>query len=120
MNPVRAGMVASPDGFLWSSHACLSHGKPDDLVTPHELYDGLAREANARRRAYRALFDIPLTSQEIEHIRNCLQKGIALGSEAFSKRLEAMTGQRAGPAILGRPRKEGREPSVGRNHVSRL
>lgn len=105
LNPVRAGMVSSPERFDWSSHLCLAHGKPDDLVTPHALYEDLATGVGARRRAYRSMFDVPLDSATVTHIRTCLQKGIALGSEEFCRRLEAESGRRAAPARMGRPRK---------------
>jgi putative transposase len=109
LNPVRAGMVSSPERFEWSSHRCLAEGKPDDLVTPHEMYGALAGSVGARRIAYRALFDVPLDSKTVAHIRTCLQKGIALGSAEFCRQLEAESGRRASPAAMGRPRKAGRE-----------
>lgn len=102
LNPIRAGMVSSPEKFLWSSHLCLAQGKADDLVTPHDLYLNLAPGINARRRAYRSLFDVPLDSATVEHIRTCLQKGVALGSVEFCRQLEAESGRRASPRRPGR------------------
>jgi len=101
-NPIRAGMVAAPGQFMWSSHLCLARVKADDLVTPHELYVNLGGNELARRRAYRSLFDVPLDSATVEHIRTCLQKGIALGSAEFCKQLEAQSGRRASAAARGR------------------
>jgi len=112
LNPVRAGMVASPEKVEWSSHLCLAHGKADDLVTPHAMYMGLGGSDLARRRAYRSMFDVPLDSATVTHIRNCLRKGVALGSEAFCRELEERSGRRASPAPMGRPRKSGTESQL--------
>ena len=103
LNPVRAAMVAGPERFEWSSHRALAYGKADDLVTRHDLYEALATDESARRRCYRGMFDVPLDRGTVEHIRSCLQRGVALGSEGFCKRLEAESGRRATPARMGRP-----------------
>src|SRR5688572_25335981 len=57
MNPVRAGIVNTPGNFVWSSHGFHANGKPDDLVTPHEVYLGLGKSEASRRSAYLHLFD---------------------------------------------------------------
>ena len=41
LNPVRAGMVATPGEYRWSSHRENVGGAPRGLVTPHPLYDQL-------------------------------------------------------------------------------
>ena len=38
LNPVRAGMVAQPGAWQWSSHAHYLGQRIDKLVTPHALY----------------------------------------------------------------------------------
>ena len=35
LNPVRAGMVAGPADYPWSSYRFNALGQTDDLVTPH-------------------------------------------------------------------------------------
>ena len=37
-NPVRAGMVATPADYRWSSHAANALGRPDPLLTPHPVF----------------------------------------------------------------------------------
>jgi hypothetical protein len=54
----------------------------------------LARDAQARHEAYRGLFEIPLSSSEIEAIRAATQRGRTLGA-AFK------------PRSAGRPKKNG-------------
>ena len=38
LNPVTAGMVASPEAYPWSSFRCNGLGVTDELVVPHEIY----------------------------------------------------------------------------------
>jgi putative transposase len=102
LNPVRAGMVAVPGRYPWSSFACNARGMPDDLVTPHSLYMGLGWTDEARRAAYQSLFGSPLDEDTLEAIRNALNKGWALGGQAFCGELEARTGRRFMPEGVGR------------------
>lgn len=53
-NPVRAGIVARPQDYRWSSYGANALGRPDDLVAPHPWYCALGRTPQARRAAYRA------------------------------------------------------------------
>ncbi len=55
-NPVRAGLVADPAAYRWSSHGANAWGRDDPLVTPHALYCALGRSPEARRARYRAMF----------------------------------------------------------------
>jgi putative transposase len=43
LNPVRASMVSVPGDYRWSSHRANALGRQDSMVTPHPLYQGLAR-----------------------------------------------------------------------------
>ncbi len=45
MNPVRAGMVAHPGEYPWSSYQVNGKGANSALLTPHPLYLELGREA---------------------------------------------------------------------------
>ena len=56
MNPVRAGMVAHPAAYPWSSYAANAQGDRLGWLTPHAQYLALAKDADRRRAAYRALF----------------------------------------------------------------
>lgn len=55
-NPVRAGLVARPDQYRWSSFRSNALGCADALVTPHAFYCALGRTQASRQAAYRALF----------------------------------------------------------------
>ncbi|MBO9716865.1 MAG: transposase [Pseudoxanthomonas sp.] len=105
LNPVRAGMVADPAEYPWSSHRANAFGVPDPLVRPHERYRALGDNDDARRTAYRALVVAGLAPAEVEHIRATLQRQHALGSDRFRDAIERQLGRRAGPAKIGRPPK---------------
>ncbi len=54
-NPVRAGLVADPPTYPWSSCAAYAFGTPSRVVTFHPSYLGLSRYARVRQRQYRLL-----------------------------------------------------------------
>lgn len=101
MNPVRAGMVRHPAEFAWSSHRFYAEDRPDDAVTPHEIYRGLGRDEAERRAAYLALFADPIHKELLQDIRYCVNHGWALGSPTFCKRLELASGRPAVPRPRG-------------------
>ena len=57
--PVRAGLVAAPADYRWSSHRANACGDHDPVVTPHPLYVALAAGAEERQRVYRQTFGEP-------------------------------------------------------------
>jgi putative transposase len=54
LNPVRAGLVAHPADYRWSSYRANALGWQDALVTPHPCYYALARTPQARCAAWGA------------------------------------------------------------------
>ena len=44
LNPVRAGMVANPGDYAWSSYHANAQGKANESVTAHSLYRRLAHD----------------------------------------------------------------------------
>lgn len=80
MNPVRAGMVARPERYRWSSFRCNAHGEPNPLVTPHPLYIALAANASRRQDSYARLFSAPLSPVIVDAIRHATRTGTVLGS----------------------------------------
>jgi len=57
LNPVRAGLVARPEEYRWSSFGANALGFADALLTPHPYYYALGRTPAERQAAYRALFE---------------------------------------------------------------
>lgn len=105
LNPVRAGLVADPAAYRWSSHRINALGESGFGTVPHPEYRRLGRSAAERQESYRALFDDRLHDSVIKEIRDSVQKGLALGSERFKDDIESALKRRVRPAPMGRPRK---------------
>jgi putative transposase len=103
LNPVRAGLAASPELYRWSSHRHNAQGVDDPLLTAHALYTGLGSGAAERRTAYRALFGSELDEATLDRIRAATNKGHLLAPEDVRRLAEARLGQPLGPAPRGRP-----------------
>jgi len=108
LNPVRAGMVAGPESYPWSSYPGNALGKPIELITPHVCYKALGRSDEERRIAYRALFERPIPEEGLRVIQEAVEKGWVLGSEGFKKRIERRAGRRVSPSQRGGDRKSAR------------
>ena len=80
LNPVRAGMVAHPAHYAWSSYGANSEGAPNGPLTPHGVYLAISREAANRGDAYRALCDEPLDPEVVDQIRKATRGGYAVGA----------------------------------------
>jgi putative transposase len=96
LNPVRAGIVADPAQYPWSSHRCNALGLADPIVTTHDCYRRLAATQAECRRAYRSLFGTSVSESDVKLIRDALNGRRWLG--------DAPSG--AGHLRRGRPRRE--------------
>lgn len=105
LNPVRAGMVAHPGEYPWSSYRANGEGVENALIRPHGLYDALGLEATSRRAAYRELFRHELEPGLVDQIRRATNGNFVLGNERFAAEVAAVVGRRALPGKSGRPRK---------------
>ena len=105
LNPVRAGMVAAPGDYRWSSYRSNALGVPSGLLTPHSLYQELGQKAHERGYAYRELFRSILEREQIHSIRATVQTGTPLGNERFKQEIEQTLQRKVGQARRGRPDK---------------
>jgi putative transposase len=79
LNPVRAGMVAAPGQYPWSSYSSNADGVPSDLVAAHAAYDALATHPDSRARSYKELcLDAP-SPLILEEIRKATRIGCVVG-----------------------------------------
>jgi putative transposase len=106
LNPVRAGLAATPGAFRWSSYRCNGEGAADALITPHDTYLALGRTVADRARSYRELVALGLSAEDLAAIRTASHGNWALGSAAFQRRLAKRTGRPVAPRPAGRPRAE--------------
>jgi putative transposase len=64
-NPVKAGMVAAPEAYAWSSYRRHAFGEGFPWLTEHHLYIRLGPTPAARQDAYRALCRTPVAEEDI-------------------------------------------------------
>ena len=103
LNPVRAGMVALPAAWPWSSHAHYLGQRVDKLVTPHALYWALGNTPFAREAAYAALVQTGIGSGEQAALTDAALRGWALGDADFVMELQKKSTRRVAKARPGRP-----------------
>lgn len=104
LNPVRADMTADPVNYRWSSYRANGLGQPDALLTPHNLYLALDRDAAKRQSVYCALFRSVLDHEALADIRLALNQEQPLGKGRFLDQVERMIGRRCAVRPRGRPR----------------
>jgi putative transposase len=106
MNPVRAGMVAHPADYPWSSYRHHAGLATEACIADHAQYLGLAPTPERRAVAYRALFDVHLDPAILETIRTTTNQCLVLGNDRFKDEIEQTIARRVRPGKPGRPRKE--------------
>jgi putative transposase len=109
-NPVRAGLVATPADYEWSSYGANAHGIADELVDPHPEYLALGANPQARCAAYDRGFAVsaePAVTQQglVQSIRDATNKAWVLGDDAFCGEVETKLNRRARPQPRGGDRR---------------
>ena len=105
LNPVRAGVVAHPADYPWSSYHQNALGNDDPLISSHELYHRLGATKVTRQTAYRALFDKQIDTETLKQIRNNAHSAWALGDAQFKEEITIQMGRQAEPRPRGGDRK---------------
>ena len=103
LNPVRAGMVAQPGAWQWSSHAHYLGQRIDKLVTPHALYWALGNTPFAREAAYAGLVQAGIGIGDQAALTDAALSGWALGDPEFVAELQNKSPRRVAKARAGRP-----------------
>ncbi len=104
LNPVRAGMVADPGQYPYSSYRHHALGKHDDLVQSHERCQSLGNTPAARKAGYRKLFEDALDRPLIDTIRSVTNACQVLGNDRFIYQIEKMLERRVRAGKPGRPK----------------
>lgn len=104
LNPVRAGMVADPADYPWSSHAHYIGRRSDRLITPHPLYWELGNTPFARDQAYGDLVRAGVSDEQKRALTDSALRGWALGEMDYVTDLQRRTERRVSRAQPGRPR----------------
>lgn len=103
-NPVRAGMVAHPEEYRWSSHGVNAWGDVS-WIKPHTEYLRLGWDIESRCHAYRELFNYQLSEADLHHIRKAAHYSQPIGDDRFRQQIEEKYGIKLGQAKRGRPKK---------------
>jgi putative transposase len=100
LNPVRAGIVKSPDEYVFSSYRHYSTGYGDGVISDSPAYLGLSNEPKERKKLYSSfVVDGELVNSDK------LLKQVFIGSEGFIRKLRLQYGLREAISKGGRPRK---------------
>lgn len=89
LNPVRAGLVPSPELYRWSSFRAHALGQEDPLVTPHPLYSAIGGTPVDRQLGWRAVCGAPIDENQLAMIRRAIHVGRTLGEQTFSGQVTA-------------------------------
>ena len=93
LNPVRAGVVKTPEGYPWSSHRHYVEGAGSDgVVDAEEVLRMFSEDKRRARRAYR----VYMGEREVlrrEEVYSTVNQRI-LGDEGFVKKVVEKTGRR--------------------------
>lgn len=105
LNPVRAGLVAHPRDYQWSSYHRRALGQADDLLDDDPWYASLAPTALDRQQVYREWMEASIKEDEWDHIRKATQQGRVVGSESFQEEIGSQLGRRVKGETRGRPKR---------------
>lgn len=101
LNPVRAGIVADPGAYRWSSYRSNAGLREDRLLATHECYRALGTTSIQRAARYRVLCGEILDLREVSEIRAMSSKQLAFGSDRFKDSIAISAGRRTRPARSG-------------------
>jgi putative transposase len=90
LNPVRAGMVVSPDAYRWSSHLVNTGlATRDTLLAPHPEYLAIGSDERSRHAAYVGLFGRADDPDFLITMREATSGGYPLVGERLKAHLAA-------------------------------
>lgn len=94
LNPVRAGMVRTPNQYRWSSFPSKLINKDNGWLDEHECYTALGTSVGERRARYIAFVEQGLSAKELSLFRTALQRGQLSGDNRFIDEVEQIIGRR--------------------------
>lgn len=105
LNPVRAGLAASPAEFRWSSFRHNAGIQAHPLVSEHAAMWALGNTPFERQSAYTGMFEVPLAEADIALFRQSVRSGGAVGEDGFATVSAGTNPRRLHPRRPGRPRR---------------
>ncbi len=86
LNPVRAGLVGDPGHYRWSSYAHHVGVRIDHLISDHALMWGLGNTPFERQNAYQRLFEVALTTDDLDLLRKAANRGRNISQDGIRGR----------------------------------
>jgi putative transposase len=105
LNPLRAGIVADPAAYRWSSYVGKVGGERVDWLDLDPAYLGLGASAEEREACYRRWTLDAVDEEELELMRRSIQRGGLTGGSRFVDEVATLLGKRIEPRGPGRPKK---------------
>lgn len=106
LNPVRAGMVADPVEFRWSSARAHLGRAIDVRLTEHAVFLALGPDRRTRGQRYGKWIMQTVSDEELLDIRRHVHKQRALGDPRFQAMLERTLNRAVTCRERGRPRRD--------------
>lgn len=104
-NTLRAGIVADPADYRWSSYPARQAGRPEPLVVDPPGWSDLGDSPGARAQAWLGKVLAALSEDEVAAIGRSLARGRPYGEPAWSDGQAATLGLGPADRLRGRPRK---------------
>jgi len=104
LNPVRACITSSPEGYRWSSFRCNALGESNRMIKPHPDYIGLGASSEERCHTYYDLVLSRIDEESVRQIRQATQGNFVLGDNDFEEEMALALGRRVKRGKAGRPK----------------
>ena len=104
LNPVRAGLVANPNDYRWSSYSIKIGENNSHCLDYDPCYLALAESQAVRSSKYAEWVSKSISEGEMEQIRLSLQRGQLTGSNKFVDEIECKLERRVEFRGQGRPK----------------
>jgi putative transposase len=106
LNPVRAGLVKDPAKYPWSSYSCKVSTRNDPAVDLDFYYIALGKGLKKRRIAYQKYVLGSCPDEELQLIRQSIQRCQVTGSSLYRDTLSKKLGLLLSHKGPGRPKKQ--------------
>ena len=106
LNPVRAGIVAAPEDYEWSSYRPKVNPDPGVWIDVDPLVQAFGHDQRERAEKYRRWMEGTVPEGEWDRIREAVQRGQLTGSKRFVDEVADKIRRRIEQRGRGRPRKK--------------
>lgn len=106
MNPVRAGIVNSPELYRWSSYRFRAFGEKSSVLDFDPWYNSLGSNAEEKQLSYRRFFQNSIPKSAYQLIREMTNKGGIVGRSSFKEQIQKIVGREIIFRSPGRPKRQ--------------